>query len=127
MERGLADLLGSWQPPRHLRSEPEQTLNFADLWPFRRKRDPNSDVPAVLQQLTQEIFRLNGRVTDLENVQLKRELEWSETKDQILRHLKRAGAIKQHIDERTSEEPTATRPAPAVVLAAKFPRTQQGG
>lgn len=79
---------------------------------------------ARIASLVQEVFALKARVTELEEVQLRREVEWRETKDQVLRHLKRINAVKQHEDAReaASQSGDHERPPVAAVLAAKYRR-----
>ena len=96
-------------------------MNWRALWPFRRKDAAN---PAV-RELVHELVK---RIGALEEIQLRREIEWAETKDQVYRHLKRLNAVKQHLDERESSEDASgttndKRPAPSAVLAAKFGRS----
>lgn len=82
------------------------------------------------RELVHLCYELRRRVEQLEQMQLRRELEWEETRDQVLRHLRRLNAVKQHLDERTEkeqqrqedDEPNGARPSPAAVLAAKFRR-----
>lgn len=71
------------------------------------------------QNLQGEVRELRQAVEALEGEQLRREMEWRETKDQVLRHLKRVQAIKQHEDAAV-EEPG--RPSQATVLAMKYNR-----
>lgn len=88
------------------------------MWPFNRFR-PSAE-------LVREVSDLRKRVIELEDLQVRREIEHVEVRDKILRHLQRAAAIKQKIDaheDRDEEQEAAgTRPPPAQVIAAKFGR-----
>ena len=68
------------------------------------------------QKLSVDVRELRAQVEALEALQLTREVQWSEARDQIYRHLKRANAIKQHQD--AAEE--SGRPSQATVLAMKY-------
>lgn len=68
------------------------------------------------QNLRVEVTELRSEIEALQALQLEREIQWTETKDQVLRHLKRVQAIRQHQDER--EE--SGRPSQATVLAMKY-------
>jgi len=72
----------------------------------------------LAQNLQVEVQELRALVEGLEASQLARELEWRETKDQVMRHLKRVQAIKQHAEGRDQDNPA--RPRLADVLALKF-------
>lgn len=71
-------------------------------------------------ELASEVRSLALRLTELEDTQLRREIEWRETKDQIKRHLGRAAAL--------SAKKTEPEVAPQIVAAlrAKFPHTNGG-
>lgn len=69
------------------------------------------------QNLAAEVGELRGKIEALEALQLDREVQWTETKDQVLRHLKRVQAIRQH--QEAAEEPSS-RPSQATVLAMKY-------
>lgn len=70
------------------------------------------------QNLADEVQGLRAAVEALEAVQLEREVQWTETKDQLLRHLKRVQAIKQHQSQADDRSDLV-----AHVLARKFPRS----
>lgn len=73
-----------------------------------------------LSVLVTELAELRSKVEQLEGLQLDRELQWTETKDKLLRYLKRV----QELDRRAGEEPggNAARAAQlAKVLETKFP------
>lgn len=74
------------------------------------------------QNLAVDVGELRSKIEALEALQLEREVQWTETKDQVLRHLKRVQAIRQH--QQDAEEP-AGRPSLAAVIAAKY--RNQGG
>lgn len=69
------------------------------------------------QKLVADVGELRASVEALEALQLAREGQWTEAKDQIYRHLKRIQAVKQY--ELQDEEP-ATRPSAATVLGIKY-------
>ena len=71
------------------------------------------------QNLRVEVQELRAAVAALEAVQLDREVQWTETKDQVLRHLKRVQAVRAHQDAK--DEPNGD--LVARVLASKFPRS----
>lgn len=85
------------------------------MWPFK----------SPTRELVAEVFALRQRVEALEEQQLKREIEWRETKTQVLRHLQRVQAIE---GARREKEPAEGENRPDVkhILAAKFPTTRQG-
>jgi hypothetical protein len=85
------------------------------MWPFK----------SPSRELVAEVFTLRQRVEALEEQQLKREIEWRETKTQVLRHLQRVQAIE---GARREKEPVEGEHRPDVksILAAKFPTTRQG-
>jgi hypothetical protein len=64
------------------------------------------------------VRELRAAVAALDAVQLDREVQWTETKDQVLRHLKRVQAIRQHQEEDKPDNGLVAR-----VLASKFPRS----
>lgn len=66
-----------------------------------------------------EIRALRDALEGLEGQQLAREIEWRETKDQVMRHLKRVQAIKG--SAQSPQDATTQR-----LLALKFPRAQEG-
>lgn len=68
------------------------------------------------QKLSVDVGELREKIEALEALQLEREIQWTETKDQVLRHLKRVQAIRQH--QEANEEPG--RPSQATVLAMKY-------
>jgi len=69
------------------------------------------------QKLVSDVGELRSAVEALEALQLEREGQWTEAKDQIYRHLKRMQAIKQY--ELKDEEPMG-RPSAATVLGIKY-------
>lgn len=69
------------------------------------------------QKLSVDVGELREKIEALEALQLEREIQWTETKDQVLRHLKRVQAIRQH-QEAAEAEPG--RPSQATVLAMKY-------
>jgi hypothetical protein len=69
------------------------------------------------QNLSVDVGELRGKIEALEAVQLERELQWTETKDQVLRHLKRVQAIRQH-----QLEPDLGAELRKQLIARKFPR-----
>jgi hypothetical protein len=71
------------------------------------------------QNLQAEVQGLREKIEALEALQLDREVQWTETKDQVLRHLKRVQAVRQHLEgDAPAEDPT--RPSIAQVIAAKY-------
>jgi len=70
------------------------------------------------QKLVVDLGELREKIEALEALQLSREVQWSEARDQIYRHLKRANAIKQHQDKQ--DEAESGRPSQATVLAMKY-------
>jgi len=65
------------------------------------------------------IVALEARLTALEEIQTRRELEWQETKGQLDRYLRRLTAREQRDRER-DEQPTG-KPDVAKILGMKFP------
>lgn len=72
------------------------------------------------QKLSSDVDRLRAAVEALEAIQLQRDLQWTETKDQISRHLKRVAALKNAGSDKDDRADLV-----AAVLARKFP--SQGG
>lgn len=55
------------------------------------------------------VRELEGRVAALEDIQVRRELEWAETKQALDRMLKRFAALDQRARERESENGAAPK------------------
>jgi len=87
------------------------------MWLPKRLRDLLGSLEKA-QNLSVDVGELRTKIEALEALQLDREVQWTETKDQVLRHLKRVQAIRQHQE---AEEP-AQSPVVAQLLARKFPR-----
>lgn len=79
------------------------------LW---KRVEPVNDLADTLAELTR-------RVADLEALQVSREIEWKETRDKLLRHLKRVSEL----DRRTGD---GGSPARRALLSAKFPNMREG-
>jgi hypothetical protein len=86
------------------------------MWPFK----------SPSRELVAEVFTLRQRVEALEEQQLKREIEWRETKTQVLRHLQRVQAIEGARREKEESAEGEHRPDVRHIIAAKFPTTRQG-
>jgi hypothetical protein len=66
---------------------------------------------------------LAARVSALEDLQLKREVEWAEVSEKVLRYLRRIAAVEQRQKEREEAEDTSATTDPkqlAAVLKSKF-------
>jgi hypothetical protein len=85
------------------------------MWLPARLRNVLESLEAA-QSLQVEVHELRGKIEALEALQLEREVQWTETKDQVFRHMKRVQAIRQHAD--AAEDPE--RPSLAAVIAAKY-------
>lgn len=68
---------------------------------------------------------LAARLDALEALQLKRELEWAEVQEKVLRYLKRVATIEQRASERA--EGATADPVQLAVLRSKYPPKQAGG
>lgn len=90
------------------------------MWLPARLRNALESLEAA-QKLSVDVAELRGKIEALEALQLEREVQWTETKDQVLRHLKRVQAVRQHLE---AKEADPTRPSQATVLAMKY---RQGG
>jgi len=88
------------------------------MWLPARLRNALESIETA-QNLQVEVQELRAAVAALEAVQLDREVQWTETKDQVLRHLKRVQAIRQHQEEADKPDNGLV----ARVLASKFPRS----
>lgn len=69
------------------------------------------------QLLAAEVTVLRQQVEALEATQLDREVQWTEAKDQIFRHMKRVQAIRQH-----ASEPDTGAELRNQLIARKFPK-----
>lgn len=69
------------------------------------------------QNLQGEVQALQGKIEALEALQLDREVQWTEAKDQIFRHMKRVQAIRQH-----ASEPDTGAELRNQLIARKFPK-----
>lgn len=95
------------------------------IWSRLFSRQPPSDTcthPFVDPEAFQALAK---RVEELERIQLDRELQWTETKDKLLRYLKRVQELDRR-DQPQEPETPAGRPSLSSVISAKFPR-QTGG
>jgi hypothetical protein len=73
-----------------------------------------------------EIVALEARVRALEDVQLKRELEWAEVSEKLLRYIKRISAVDERARQREEQQsPQSTDPVTLALLRSKYP--QSGG
>jgi len=86
------------------------------MWLLTRLKNALQAAEAA-QTLQVEVRELAGKIEALEAVQLAREVQWTETKDQVLRHLKRVQAVRQHQDADPAAELRNQ------LIARKFPRT----
>ena len=82
------------------------------MWPFK---SPTRELVAL-------VYELRQKVQELDEQQVRRELEWRETKTQVLRHLQRVQAIEGARKERDGADDL--RPDVRRILAAKFPPTK---
>lgn len=91
---------------------------------IRRRFSPPQPPPAPSPIVDPNALQaLADRVERLEAMQLDRELQWTETKDKLLRYLKRV----QELDRRAADPATADRANQlANVISAKFPRAAGG-
>lgn len=87
------------------------------MWLPARLRNVLESLEAA-QSLLGEVGELRTKIEALEALQLEREVQWTETKDQVFRHMKRVQAIRQHQE---AAEPEG-RPTLAAVIAAKYSR-----
>lgn len=86
------------------------------MWLLTRLKNALESAEAA-QNLQGEVQELHAKVVALEAAQLDREVQWTETKDQVLRHLKRVQAIRQH-----SQEPDTGAELRNQLIARKFPK-----
>jgi len=75
--------------------------------------------------LADTLHGLSRRVASLEDIQLRRELEWTETRDKLLRYLKRL----QELDRRQggTEVGPSWKESRQRLMAAKFPKREGSG
>jgi hypothetical protein len=85
------------------------------MWLPRVLRDALESLESA-QNLAGEVQGLRDQVAALEALQLEREGQWTETKAQVFRHLKRIQATKGY--DLAQEE--NGRPSAATVLAMKY-------
>jgi len=64
------------------------------IWPFRRSIAPQSD------ELAESLKALTGRVRALESERLDLLTEWTKTRDQVIRYMKRAGQLRRYQEQR---------------------------
>lgn len=67
---------------------------------------------------------LEARVRALEDLQLKREVEWAETSEKLLRYLRRISAVEQRAAER--EGGASSDPVTTALLRSKYPHANGG-
>jgi hypothetical protein len=84
-------------------------------WLRKRERLPG-DTPTRA-----EFDALTARLEALDDVQLKREMDWKEIRDQLKRYLSRAAAYEQRARQREEGEHD---PTTAALLALKFPNNR---
>jgi len=60
--------------------------------------------PDPYPNLAEELRALQGRVRVLESERLELVTEWVKTRDQVLRFMKRAGAIRARLEENQEDE-----------------------
>jgi hypothetical protein len=73
-----------------------------------------------------DIEALRVRVSALEDLQLKRELEWADVSEKVLRYLRRIGAVEQRMKDRESESPAGSDPVTLALLRSKYPQSSGG-
>jgi hypothetical protein len=74
-----------------------------------------------------EIVALEARVRALEDVQLKRELEWAEVSEKLLRYIKRISAVDERARQREEQNsPQSTDPVTLALLRSKYPQSSGG-
>lgn len=81
---------------------------------------PAVPIPSEFLKLSEQIAALTLRVEALDGLQVTREAEWAETRDKLLRWLKRS----QELDSRQRRELETAAPRTALVsavLQSKFP------
>lgn len=71
------------------------------------------------------LVALEARLRALEEQQLRREVEWAEVSEKLLRYIKRISAVEARAQQR--EGATETDPVTSAVLRMKFPPKQNGG
>lgn len=69
--------------------------------------------------LADTLRKLEARVGELESLQVSREIEWRETRDKLLRYLKRVSEVERRTG--TDDSPARRR-----LLALKFPNSTGG-
>jgi len=83
-------------------------------WPFRSRPEPTTDLPLSLASLT-------ARVRTLEAERLELLTEWTKTRDQVIRYMKRAGALRGRQTEPLDDlEPEDSEGDDLDVIRAKF-------
>jgi hypothetical protein len=93
-------------------------------WLRKPDRDPARYVTRA------EYDELLGAVHELDRVQVARELEWQNLRDQLKRQLGRLAAYKQREDAKNAAEGEEERGGPASLrelLHAKYPKLSNGG
>lgn len=85
------------------------------MWLLTRLRNALESAEAA-RSLQAEVKELTGKIEALEALQTDREVQWTEAKDQIFRHMKRVQAIRQH-----SQEPDLGAELRNQLIARKFP------
>lgn len=86
------------------------------MWLLTRLRNALESAEAA-QSLQAEVRELTGKIEALEALQTDREVQWTEAKDQIFRHMKRVQAIRQH-----ASEPDHGAELRNQLIARKFPK-----
>jgi len=76
--------------------------------------------------LADTLRKLEGRVGELEALQVSREIEWKETKDKLLRHLKRVQELERRSTQDETNPTGYAGMARDAVLRAKFGRNTGG-
>jgi hypothetical protein len=72
--------------------------------------------------LVARLEALEAKLAALETLQLDRELQWTETKDKLLRYLKRVQELDRRHGSNSGGEGDAHASALAQVLALKYPK-----
>jgi hypothetical protein len=72
-----------------------------------------------------DIVALTARVGALEELQTRRELEWAEVSEKLLRYVKRISAVEARAQQR-EEGSAATDPVTIALLRSKYPHANGG-
>jgi hypothetical protein len=72
-----------------------------------------------------DIGALTARVSALEDLQLKRELEWADVSERVLRYLKRTASIEQRMKDQ-QESSAGADPVSIALLRSKYPHANGG-